>query len=73
VKCGGTIWQLNAKNLKKHLPNAPCAQANILPTTVEGCTVYRAVHSTGLYKMRDVNCQTEINKFQVDKVSRKIT
>jgi len=40
-----TIWQPNAKNLEKHLPNAPYAQVNIQATT-------RAVPSTGICKMR---------------------
>ena len=61
-----TIWQPNAKNLKKHLPNAPYAQVNIQPTT-------RAVQSTGIRKTRKTTWQRENNKFQIDKPSHKIT
>jgi len=61
-----TIWQPNAKNLKKHLPNAPCAQVNIQLTT-------RAVQSIGNCKTRKTTWQTENNKFQIDKPSHKIT
>jgi len=61
-----TIWQPNAKNLKKHLPNASYAQVNIHPTT-------RAVQSTGIFKMRKTTWQTENDKFQIDKPSHKTT
>jgi len=61
-----TIWHPNAKNLKKHPPNAPYTQVNIQPTT-------RAVQSTGNCKMRKTTWQTENNKSQIDKPSHKIT